>query len=191
MRHRTGEKPCTSPVLLWNHVLKSLQDHFLPFARWIATRRRSRQVCDMDRLYEICDKHGIAVVEDCAHALGVTWRGEQLGNRAKVSFSFCFFPRQWLFVSLFFVCCEGTFYLSVCEYFLMSLATATIPALSRYCCNVLSYTCINIRCLYSSAWSMDPLPSHDMDPASFIHVVVVPCGVVRAQLRLQRGCRGS
>ena len=43
------------------------------------------QVCDMDRLYEICDKHGIAVVEDCAHALGVTWRGEQLGNRAKVS----------------------------------------------------------------------------------------------------------
>lgn len=39
----------------------------------------------MDRLYEICDKHGIVVVEDCAHALGVTWRGEQLGNRAKVS----------------------------------------------------------------------------------------------------------
>ena len=38
----------------------------------------------MDRLYEICDKHGITVVEDCAHALGVKWRGEQLGNRAKV-----------------------------------------------------------------------------------------------------------
>ncbi len=38
----------------------------------------------MDQLYEICDKHGITVVEDCAHALGVKWRGEQLGNRAKV-----------------------------------------------------------------------------------------------------------
>lgn len=41
------------------------------------------QVCDMDRLYDICEKHGITVIEDCAHALGVTWRGEQLGNRAK------------------------------------------------------------------------------------------------------------
>lgn len=46
---------------------------------------RHPQVCDMDRLYEICDKQGITVVEDCAHALGVTWRGEQLGNRARVS----------------------------------------------------------------------------------------------------------
>lgn len=40
----------------------------------------------MDRLYEICDKHGLTVVEDCAHALGVNWRGTQLGNRAKVRF---------------------------------------------------------------------------------------------------------
>lgn len=48
------------------------------------TAVRGTQVCDMDRLYEICDKHGITVIEDCAHALGVTWRGEQLGNRAKV-----------------------------------------------------------------------------------------------------------
>lgn len=44
------------------------------------------QMCDMDRLYEICDKHGLTVVEDCAHALGVNWRGTQLGNRAKVRF---------------------------------------------------------------------------------------------------------
>lgn len=39
----------------------------------------------MDRLYEICEKNDITVIEDCAHAMGVTWRGEQLGNRAKVS----------------------------------------------------------------------------------------------------------
>lgn len=45
-----------------------------------------QQMCDMDRLYEICDKHGLTVVEDCAHALGVNWRGTQLGNRAKVRF---------------------------------------------------------------------------------------------------------
>lgn len=40
----------------------------------------------MDRLYEICEKYDLTVIEDCAHAMGVTWRGKQLGNRAKVSF---------------------------------------------------------------------------------------------------------
>lgn len=39
----------------------------------------------MDRLLDICEKSGLTLIEDCAHALGVTWRGEQLGSRAKVS----------------------------------------------------------------------------------------------------------
>lgn len=39
----------------------------------------------MDRMYDICEKHGLSVIEDCAHAMGVTWRGTQLGKRAKVS----------------------------------------------------------------------------------------------------------
>ncbi|CAM9458727.1 unnamed protein product [Ectocarpus sp. 4 AP-2014] len=47
------------------------------------------KMCDMDRLYEICDKNGLTVVEDCAHALGVNWRGTQLGNRAKVAAYSC------------------------------------------------------------------------------------------------------
>lgn len=42
----------------------------------------------MDRLYEICEKHDLTVIEDCAHALGVNWRGTQLGNRAKVCLQF-------------------------------------------------------------------------------------------------------
>lgn len=42
------------------------------------------QVCDMDRVSEICERHRLTLVEDCAHAAGVTWRGRQLGYHAKV-----------------------------------------------------------------------------------------------------------
>ena len=37
-------------------------------------------LCDMDRLMEICDSHGIKVVEDCAHTMGAKWR-ETLSGR--------------------------------------------------------------------------------------------------------------
>ncbi|CAB1104753.1 unnamed protein product [Ectocarpus sp. CCAP 1310/34] len=43
------------------------------------------KVCDMDRVSEICERHRLTLVEDCAHAAGVTWRGRQLGYHAKVS----------------------------------------------------------------------------------------------------------
>lgn len=34
---------------------------------------------DLDRLTELCQRHGIALVEDCAHAHGSTWRGAPVG----------------------------------------------------------------------------------------------------------------
>lgn len=38
----------------------------------------------MDRVVEICEQHGLALVEDCAHACGVEWRGRQLGYHGEV-----------------------------------------------------------------------------------------------------------
>jgi dTDP-4-amino-4,6-dideoxygalactose transaminase len=35
---------------------------------------------EMDRLNEIRDNHGLAIVEDAAHALGAKWRGRQIGT---------------------------------------------------------------------------------------------------------------
>ena len=56
------------------------------------SRRRSRratraimpvhlgqQMADMDRLAEIADRHGLAIVEDCAHAHGQQWGGRGAG----------------------------------------------------------------------------------------------------------------
>ncbi|HTK29720.1 MAG TPA: aminotransferase class I/II-fold pyridoxal phosphate-dependent enzyme [Vicinamibacterales bacterium] len=36
--------------------------------------------CDMDPLLEIAARHGLAVIEDCAHALGATYKGRQVGT---------------------------------------------------------------------------------------------------------------
>lgn len=36
--------------------------------------------CDMDRLLEIAGRHGLKVIEDCAHALGATYRGRPVGT---------------------------------------------------------------------------------------------------------------
>jgi dTDP-4-amino-4,6-dideoxygalactose transaminase len=37
-------------------------------------------LADMDRLMEICDAQGIAVIEDCAHTMGARWRGRLSGT---------------------------------------------------------------------------------------------------------------
>jgi dTDP-4-amino-4,6-dideoxygalactose transaminase len=37
------------------------------------------QMADMDRIMEIASKHGLAVVEDCAHAHGQQWQGRGAG----------------------------------------------------------------------------------------------------------------
>jgi Predicted pyridoxal phosphate-dependent enzyme apparently involved in regulation of cell wall biogenesis len=37
-------------------------------------------VCDMDRLLEIGRRHGIAIIEDAAEAIGSTWRGRPVGS---------------------------------------------------------------------------------------------------------------
>jgi dTDP-4-amino-4,6-dideoxygalactose transaminase len=38
------------------------------------------RICDMDRLLEIGDEHGVAIVEDAAHAHGTEWDGRKIGS---------------------------------------------------------------------------------------------------------------
>ncbi|MDZ4859197.1 MAG: aminotransferase class I/II-fold pyridoxal phosphate-dependent enzyme [Candidatus Hydrogenedentes bacterium] len=38
------------------------------------------QPCDLDAIYAIGQKHGVAVIEDAAHALGATYKGKKIGN---------------------------------------------------------------------------------------------------------------
>lgn len=41
-------------------------------------------IANMDRAVEICDKHGITIIEDCAHTMGAKWHGKRSGNFGKV-----------------------------------------------------------------------------------------------------------
>lgn len=36
--------------------------------------------CDMDEIMRIANKHGLAVIEDCAHAIETTWKGRHVGT---------------------------------------------------------------------------------------------------------------
>lgn len=45
--------------------------------------------CDMEALQALCERHGLALVEDAAQAVGATWRGRALGGIGDIgTFSF-------------------------------------------------------------------------------------------------------
>ena len=48
--------------------------------------------CDMDRILEFAKKHNLFVIEDSCHALGSTWRGQQVGSFGDAAF----FSSQWM-----------------------------------------------------------------------------------------------
>ena len=48
---------------------------------------------DMDRLYDIARRHKLRVVEDAAHAIGTTWRGQRIGSFGDVV-CFSFHPNK-------------------------------------------------------------------------------------------------
>lgn len=41
---------------------------------------------DMDRISEICQKHNLILIEDCAHSLGATYKGRKVGTFGKAAF---------------------------------------------------------------------------------------------------------
>ena len=49
--------------------------------------------CDLDALGDICRRHDLLLVEDCAQAHGATWRGKRVGNFGAAA-SFSFYPTK-------------------------------------------------------------------------------------------------
>jgi len=41
---------------------------------------------DLDEIEEVCRKHNLILIEDCAHALGATYKGKSVGTFGKASF---------------------------------------------------------------------------------------------------------
>jgi len=60
-----------------------------PKTRAIVAVHLGANLCDMDRLLAIAEKHGLILIEDCAHAHGARWRGKGVGSMGHLgSFSF-------------------------------------------------------------------------------------------------------
>ncbi|HEY2857297.1 MAG TPA: DegT/DnrJ/EryC1/StrS family aminotransferase [Terracidiphilus sp.] len=51
------------------------------------------QMCDMDPIMEIADRHGIPVIEDAAQAISATYRGRKAGSIGAIG-CFSFFPSK-------------------------------------------------------------------------------------------------
>lgn len=43
-------------------------------------------ICDIEEILKICDSHKIVVIEDCAHAPGLTYRGKKTGSFGRLSY---------------------------------------------------------------------------------------------------------
>lgn len=43
------------------------------------------KLADMDAVKDACDRHGVTLLEDCAHSLGVSWKGKHSGHMGKVA----------------------------------------------------------------------------------------------------------
>lgn len=51
---------------------------------WFLISHMRGHLTDMDRLMEICEKHDITLIEDCAHTMGASWNGKKSGSFGKV-----------------------------------------------------------------------------------------------------------
>lgn len=56
-----------------------------PDAKHVLISHMRGKIADMDKIGEICDKHGAVLLEDCAHSLGVYWKGKHTGHKGKAA----------------------------------------------------------------------------------------------------------
>jgi dTDP-4-amino-4,6-dideoxygalactose transaminase len=51
------------------------------------------EACDLDALQMLCQQHGVALIEDCAQAMGTTYQGSPVGTRGDFA-AFSFYPTK-------------------------------------------------------------------------------------------------
>ncbi|MGH9013427.1 MAG: DegT/DnrJ/EryC1/StrS family aminotransferase [Acidimicrobiia bacterium] len=87
----SGATPVVADVdaTTWNVTAETLAAACSPRTKALLPVHFGGLACELDAIYDFADEHGIAVVEDCAHAVGTERRGRRLGSTPGVScFSF-------------------------------------------------------------------------------------------------------
>jgi len=90
-----GAKPILTDVDLdtFNISSKEIEKKITKRTKAIIVVHYGGQACDMDKIISISKKHGLHIVEDCAHALGTTFRNKKCGNIGS-SGCFSFYPTK-------------------------------------------------------------------------------------------------
>jgi len=68
--------------------LQSIEAAITPRTKAIIPVHYAGAAFDLDPLYALADKHGIAVIEDAAHAAGTFYKGRHVGSQGTAIFSF-------------------------------------------------------------------------------------------------------
>lgn len=55
-----------------------------PDVKWFLISHMRGHLTDMERLMGICERHGLTLIEDCAHTMGASWNGRKSGSFGKV-----------------------------------------------------------------------------------------------------------
>lgn len=63
-----------------NVMAESIEKQITPKTKAIIVVHVWGNPCDMDAIMAVANKHGIAVVEDCSHAHGATYKGKKVGS---------------------------------------------------------------------------------------------------------------
>jgi dTDP-4-amino-4,6-dideoxygalactose transaminase len=54
-------------------------------ARFFMLSHMRGHIADMDAITELCERHDVILIEDCAHTMGATWNGRRSGSFGKVA----------------------------------------------------------------------------------------------------------
>lgn len=55
-----------------------------PDVQWFLLSHMRGHIAPMDRIMEICQTHGLTLIEDCAHTMGAFWDGQKSGSFGRV-----------------------------------------------------------------------------------------------------------
>lgn len=88
----TGAKPVLVDVREdYNLAPDKFESAVTPRTKAVIPVHLNGRVCEMDRIAAIAERHGIAIIEDAAQALGATFRGKSAGSFG-LSGCFSFYP---------------------------------------------------------------------------------------------------
>lgn len=70
----------------YNIDAADLERKTTPRSRAVVVQHTFGLPADMDKIQEICRKHNLVLLEDCAHALGATYKGKKVGTFGRAAF---------------------------------------------------------------------------------------------------------